>query len=164
LGCAIALGLTAIVMAVPVVRARLGWNSAAPLSYLSGEKIDLDTAVYAGSTRTLIFFSRAGCSACQASQPAMAAITADLAKLPDVRVVMVTPAFSQDEQFFARSVGIDETRLFPVEGKRLRIRHVPAYVMVDASGMVLLTREGRVTDADREAIVRFALQSGAASP
>jgi hypothetical protein len=152
-------------MAVPAVIARLGWNSAAPPSYVPGEKIDLDSGVYAASTRTLVFFSRAGCSACQASQPAMAAITADLAKLPDVRVVMVTPpAFSQDEQLFARSVGINETRLFPVESKRLRIRHIPAYVMVDASGTVLLTREGRVTETDREAIVRFALQSGAASP
>jgi hypothetical protein len=80
-------------------------------------------------------------------------------------MVMVTGTmFRQDETAFARSIGIDESRLVRVDLTKLRLKRVPALVLVDGQGRVLLAQDGTPTDTERRDILSAAAAVVDASP
>jgi hypothetical protein len=121
--------------------------------------------LYDSARVTVVLFARAGCGACQRSKPGVAAIFADLSEHPDVRMVMVAPANSPDDELeFAREIGLDETRLFRMDTSKLRVRQVPAYAIVNSQGRILKAGQGVVTESLRRDVVQTALSGGPSSP
>lgn len=145
--CVVILAVTGVT-AVPAVKTRLGWPASSPATgYAVGQQIDVPPAAYAGSERTLLYFSLNNCAACQRSKGTVAALAVELGKHPGRRMVMVTgTTFHQDETAFARSIGLDESRLVRVDLTKLRLKRVPALVLVDRRGRVLLAKEGAPPD------------------
>jgi hypothetical protein len=85
----------------------------------------------------------------------MASLVADLSTEAGASVVMINPktAGREEEEAFARAIGLDESRRVSVDMGTLRIRNVPTFVVVDRAGTILLAREGVLTDADRRDVV-----------
>jgi hypothetical protein len=159
IGCALVLAATIGVASIPNLGERLGWQSA--VRYRAGQQIDLDAALYAGSPRTVFFFARSSCSACQVSKPVMAAIVREVSREAGVRVVLVagqTLADAESERTFAREIGLEQSQLLRTDLGALRLRSVPAVVLTDAAGSILLAREGLLTEGDRSEIVRIATE------
>jgi len=150
----IALGVTVGVILFPA----LGWSAGAPTpSYAVGQKIDVSASLYERTARTVLLFARSSCQACQRSKLAMAALVHDLTEDPGVAVVLVTPGNMADiDRVFGRELGIEDARIVSAATGTLRIRHVPAIVVVDNTGRILLTREGVLTEADRRDVTQVA--------
>ncbi len=86
----------------------------------------------------------------------MAAIVADLAKRPDTHVVLVVPDAGPDEErLFALELGLDPSQVLQTDLHRLRLRQVPAMVLADKSGRILMAREGRLTETDRNDLIEM---------
>lgn len=155
-GCVLLLAATIGVAWIPDLGGRLDWQSGT--RYSAGQQLDLDAAVFAASPRTVFFFSRSSCRACQASKPVMEAIVRDVSHRAGVRVVLVTGATRTDvqaERTFALEIGLDQSQLLQIELGTLRLRNVPAVVLTDATGSILMVREGLLTENDRSEIVRI---------
>ena len=155
--CVVTLGVTLLALATPSFRGSLGGGLVR--GYVEGDVLYVDSAAYASARRTVVFFARYSCSACQASQSTMSAIVAEVAARPDVRVVMVTGLAQQEQELaFAAGIGIDSSRVLQLEMRNLRLRYVPAAVVTDATGRILLAREGLLTESDRTDIVLAAVE------
>jgi hypothetical protein len=153
----ITLGLTVILLKVPLFRERLAGPTVPGPSYSAGEQIDLGSDIYGSAPQTLIFFSTATCGVCEKSKPVMTDIAADLSRSDLVRVVMVSSTrFPEEERQFAQEVGIDEQRLFRMDTAKLRVRHVPAFALVNREGTILLAKDGLITESDRRNISEVA--------
>ena len=84
----------------------------------------------------------------------MAGIVADVAKRAGIRVALVTPeALAEEEEKFARDLGLDPSQIYRTDLRRLRLRQVPTMVVTDHSGRILMVREGLLTESDREDVV-----------
>ena len=142
IACAVVLLGTAAALARPGLGARLGWAKPGAASYAVGTYVDLEPAFYQGKT-TVVLFSRANCEACRRSKATLAAIVADVAKRSDVQVTFVTPTTSdQEETDFARDIGVPPSRHLAIDLSTLRLKHVPALVLVDERGTVILAHDG----------------------
>jgi hypothetical protein len=60
---------------------------------------------------------------------------------------------AEADRAFARDVGIEAARLIQTDMQNLRLRYVPAVVMIDATGTVLWSREGVLTETERSEIL-----------
>jgi hypothetical protein len=148
------LAATIAALALPSVWERIRAQPPA-VAYVEGETIDVDPLAFRASARTVFLFSRFSCGACQASKPVMAGIVADLAERRDVRVILVTgEALPEEEQLFARDLGLAPSRVLQTDLSRLRVRQVPTMVVADAAGRILIAREGLLTESDRIDVVR----------
>ena len=154
--CVSVVAATVLMFALPAVRDYLSGRPSS-IAYVEGDVIDLHRSTYGSNANTVFLFSRSSCAACQASKPVMTAIVADLARLPDVHVVLVTGGGSpEEERVFAVELGIDSSDIHPIDLTGLRVRVVPTMVLVDRTGRILMAREGRLTETDRIDIVRRA--------
>jgi hypothetical protein len=154
--CVVVVAATVLMFALPAVRDYLSGRPAL-VSYVEGDLIDLPPAVYSSTANTIFLFSQFSCRACQASKPVMAAIVADLARRPNVQVVLVTDdASPEEEQVFAVEVGIDSSHVHRTDLRGLRLRLVPTIVLADKAGKILMAREGLLTESDRTDVVRMA--------
>ena len=162
--CLVLVAATMLACPLPVVWERLRGVSPS-IAYAEGDLIDLEPATYRGAARTVFFFSRFSCGACQASKPVMAGIVADLGKQPGVQIVLVTgDALPDEERLFALELGIDSSHVHQADLRRLRLRQVPTMVLADSSGKILMAREGLLTESDRLDIVRLSNHSSARLP
>ena len=151
--CVVALAATVLALAVPGLSDELRGDRE-PVAYTVGDRLDLDPATFTSSARTLFLFSQFSCGACQASKPTMAAMVADLANRPDTHVVLVVPdAVPEEERLFAQELGLNPSRIWRTDLRRLRLRQVPTVVLADDSGKILLAREGRLTETDRSDVL-----------
>jgi hypothetical protein len=149
--------VTSLILAVPALRDRVARNGQVA-SYSEGDRIDLDPSSYSAADRTIFLFARSSCRACQASKSVMASLVDELRPQPSARVVLVTGLASQGENVeFGREIGIDPERMLEVDLRGLRLRYVPTVVVTDASGRIMMAREGLITESDRQDIVRAAL-------
>ncbi len=154
----LAVVLTVGALAVPGVRDSFDANT--PPSYTIGDVIDVDREAYRHSWRTVLIFSRASCSACRASQPVMAKLVGDLSGRAGVRVSMVTGFTEhQEDRRFAESVGVDAAAIFQTDFRTLRLRYVPAVVVIDSAGRILMAKQGLLTETDRQDIVDMIIRS-----
>jgi hypothetical protein len=156
--CAVLLSATGVALAVPSIRAWLSGEAGA-VSYVAGELIDLESGTFDSTPYTIILFSRASCRACQQSRSVMAALVSDVAGRSDVKVMLAVDVVGSgqlaEEEAFAREIGLDRSRLFQVETAGLRLRYVPTAVLTDATGKILLAREGLLTETDRVDVTRL---------
>lgn len=149
----IAVAATVLALALPSFSGRFR-TTPVPSAYADGDSIDLEPETYNTTTRTVFFFTRSSCGACQASKPVMAGIVADVAKRAGIRVALVTPeALAEEEEKFARDLGLDPSQIYRTDLRRLRLRQVPTMVVTDHSGRILMVREGLLTESDREDVV-----------
>jgi len=162
--CGVVVAATVLMLALPAIRERVGAERVAA-AYSEGDRIDLEPATYAAKSRTVFFFTRFSCGACQASKPVMAGIVADLMKRVDTQVILVTPeALPEEEQLFALELGIDRSQIYRTDLLRLRLRQVPTMVVADSSGRILMAREGLLTESDRADVVQLSGNPTARQP
>jgi hypothetical protein len=116
------------------------------VAYAVGDRFDGPATVYARHDRTLVIVATSACGACQAAKPALSTL-AEEARRRGAGVVLVAPA-GPGERAFARDVGLADS-LVELDVRRLRVTRVPALMLVDRLGTVLLAREGIDVEAVR---------------
>jgi thioredoxin-related protein len=95
----------------------------------------------------------------------MASIVADIKRRTDARVVLVTArTFPDEERSFAQELGIDPASVHQTDLQKLRVRLVPTMVLTDATGTILMAREGLLTEDDHTEVVRLVNPSGTPGP
>lgn len=121
----------------PSLRTRVGIGPAAePPPYAAGDHADVDAAAYASSPVSLLLFARSTCPACQRSSDFYRQVVA-AGKAQGVPTVLVTPSTdAAAERVYAESLGISETQVYQALPGSIKLRAVPALMMVDASGRI----------------------------
>jgi peroxiredoxin len=98
--------------------------------------VDIEAAAYRGSPLSLVLFARSTCAACQRSADFHQQIVAT-GKALGVPTVLVTP--SEDaaaEVAYAAGLGIAATQVHTVPAGSIKLRAVPALMVVDDSGRI----------------------------
>jgi hypothetical protein len=141
--------LTMAVAEAPTLARRFGWTSSPVSPYPVGSQVDVPPPLYS-TGKTILVFSRSGCSACELSRPTLSHIIDDFGRRSDVHIVLATPsAFAEDEVGFARDLHLDVTQHVAIDFSRLRLTHVPTLLVVNDDGVVVFCREGVLTEDDR---------------
>jgi len=141
LTCGVVTSLTIAALAKPEIERRLGWQPREAHSYRPDDVIDLPSALYAHADRTVLVFVRSGCGACRRAKPDLMAVVA-AARSRNVPVVAVTsPSFRKEELAFAADLGIDAEQVHVTDLTKLRLKVVPAVVVIDRRGRVITSRE-----------------------
>jgi hypothetical protein len=145
----VALAGTAVI-ALPSVRARLGWIVADGPSYPVGTTLDIAPSVFASAPHTVIFFSSVNCGACDRSRHVFSEIVEDVRGTSGLDVRLVHPeTFPEDQRAFATTIGLRDGEVAVTAFDTLRLRHIPTTVVVDRRGAVLYAHEGVLSEADR---------------
>jgi hypothetical protein len=84
----------------------------------------------------------------------IAEIVSGLTRRPDVRVMMVSGSTDEHNEIFAADVGLHPSDLIRTDMSMLRLRYIPALVVADKTGQILLAREGLLTETDRNDVMR----------
>ena len=163
LGATVTLGVvvlaTIALIAVPGLRSTVASIDAPPSGYRAGDLIDLEPSVYGARPQTLLLFTRHDCAACVSSAPAFRLVVERL-RAGGVGVVMVVnPTDRPAELLYAAGVGIGEADLLIVDQQALRLKHVPALVVVDQAGRISYARAGAVSDGTRDGVMRDVLDA-----
>lgn len=161
--CVAAVAATLCAAAAPLIARRLGWATPAKPapSYVAGDLIDVPASVYNTTGKTLIVFSASNCGACQRAVPLFAEITAQIRRMKNTKVAMVTRDLSgaEDEYTVGRQMGIDRGDVHPMNLSSLRLKQIPTTLVVDQSGRILLAAEGIPSDEVRAAILSSAVSN-----
>jgi hypothetical protein len=138
-GSAAFVALTAIAIATPAGRERLGLTSAA---YVAGSRIDVPREAYDSDNYTVLLFARSTCPASRRATPSLRALVA-AATGAGVRVRMIskTPEAEPETQF-AHALGLHDADVFGTSLETLRLAQVPTVVIVDRHGRIQSSREG----------------------
>lgn len=144
-GVCISLAITAIAIAYPAVKARLGYASPPVAAYQIGTRVDLPSRIFDTAERTLIVFARSTCPACDHSRPALSAATKCFSqpRTSDVALITTAPR-AERELSFARDIGIPDTRVFALNVAALRLERVPTVIVVDRAGRIVFQYEGEL--------------------
>jgi thiol-disulfide isomerase/thioredoxin len=154
--CAAVLLVTAALGFVPAIGARLGWSGPEPLAYSVGATVDVSPQIYSESQQTLIAFASGTCGACRRSASTFTALAADLSGT-ETRFVLLTPNTRHvDQQALVEAIGLTSAETMALDLSKLRLKNVPAVVLVDRAGHVLFSREGLV-DEDARTSIRQAI-------
>lgn len=135
--CLLALAGTVALVVSPSLRGRVGIGPATDgPSYAVGERVDIDAASYTSSPLSVILFARSTCAACQRSAEFHKQVVAT-ARSYGIPTVLVTPSTDVDaERVYADSLGITAAHVFQAPPGTIRLRSVPALMVVDASGLI----------------------------
>jgi thiol-disulfide isomerase/thioredoxin len=154
--CATALTVTAVAIAMPSVRASLGFVPPPPApSYAAGQRSDFPANLFEQAPHTLAIFFRSDCGACARMKPFLARLAArdDGAA---VRVVAVTGTGNRaDSLAFAKQIGLGESRLMMIDIGTLRLKRVPTVVLMDRSGVIQVALEGIPSSQEEEKLLRM---------
>jgi hypothetical protein len=141
--CLATVGVTVGALAMPAVRTKIGLAPVMTPSYAPGDRIDLPASTYEASSYTVILFVRSDCGVCQRIKPWLTQLAATLQRQPAVRVVVVASGgHASDEVRYAAELGVGSERVFVVPSGALKLRSVPAFVLVDQRGAVRYSQEG----------------------
>ena len=135
--CLLALAGTVALVVSPSLRARMGVGPGSePPPYTAGDHVDIDAAAYSSSPVSLILFARSTCPACQRSSDFhKQVVTAGQTR--GVPTVLVTPSTDADaERVYAESLGIAAARVYRALPGSIKLRAVPALMVVDTSGLI----------------------------
>lgn len=152
--CAAVLGATLLVLAMPAWRTHFAAEN--PASYRVGETIDIPTAIYSGSAMTLAVFGDANCAAARGSQSALRSLVSGFTGQRRGRAVLVASngsGRSTDHDPFASAIGLGSAAVQAVDLRQLRLRAVPAAVVLDRRGRILAFHEGAMTEAHAHALL-----------
>lgn len=142
---------TAALVARPDLRARLGLASE---PYAVNQVVDVPVAIYDSSSYTLMIFARSTCEVCQRSSAFLRRLAGESAGAgADVRLITSAPV-AEGELAFARTLGLPDGQVAPVDLKTLRLRRVPTIVLVDRRGAIHYAREGAVPASDQEDVIK----------
>jgi hypothetical protein len=122
--------------------------------YAVGQHVDVPSAVYSSTPYTLMFFATSTCAACQRSEPAIEALTAEFSADPQTQLAVVGSAASPESGVdFAHRVGL-ESRFVQLDFASLRVRYIPTTLLTARTGEILFAKEGALTPVDVQAIRR----------
>lgn len=154
-GCLAVVSATALLLAFPPLRTRLGIGPAVGPSYKTGERFDGPASLYGETPYALVLFARSSCGACQRAKPFYARLNLVAAGRPAIRVVLAVPASAppEGERGYGREAGVDADRVFSVNFASLRLHAVPTVVLVDRSGRILDAWEGLLSSAQQDALL-----------
>ena len=153
--CVLAVAVTALAVAKPSFGAAIGLTRNAGVGYDVGDRIDLPPDVLGGATHTVLIFARFDCQACQAAQPRLADLVADLGLQTEVRTLMITSRRNRmDQEGFGRSLGIRDEHVISVDFTSMKIKTIPAVVVVDRQGRVVYARAGAQAPSNEAALIR----------
>jgi thiol-disulfide isomerase/thioredoxin len=155
LACALAVTSTTVALTMPSVRQSLGITPPAPApSYAVGDTIDVPSEIFSSAPNTLLLFFRSDCGACERMKPFLSKLAAR-DNGATVHVVAVTgPQNHLSSVKFAQQIGLDASHLAAIDVTRLRLKNVPAWVLVDRSGHVRAALEGIPAQADQDHLLR----------
>jgi hypothetical protein len=143
-GSVVLLGSTITAVAFPWGAAPFRSSPGTGLSYLAGQRIDVPPDLYAGAEASLLLFARSSCGACEAAQPAFAALmNAATTSQVQVRLILQTEGGSNatDNRLIA-GLGLASDQVRHLEFKRLRLKRVPAVALVGRDGKISRFAEG----------------------
>lgn len=155
-GCLLALGATTALVLSPSLRHALGIRDSGPEPdpppYVAGDRIDIDPAIVADADATLVLFARSTCAVCRQTA-GFYAETFTAAAARGAGTVMVTPSSDREaEVAFAVDMGLAGAQVFYVPPASIRLRTVPALLIVDREGTIREAWFGR-PDADEAATI-----------
>lgn len=135
--CVLALTGTVALVVSPSLRARVGVGPASePPPYATGDQIDIDPAAYGSAPASLILFARSTCPACQRSSDFYRQVVA-AGRARGIPSVLVTPSTDADaERVYAEGLGIAADHIYLSLPGSIRLRSVPALMMVERSGVI----------------------------
>lgn len=135
--CLVVLAGTAALVVSPALRQWAGIGPAVdPPAYAVGDRVDIDTAAYQASPLSLVLFARSTCAACQRSADFHKQVVA-AGVAHGVPTVLVTPLDDLEaERVYAADLGIAATRVYLAPPGSIKLRSVPALMVVDASGVI----------------------------
>jgi hypothetical protein len=142
-GCVLLVGGTLLALALPGVRSWFFSTASGAPAYIEGALVDVPASLYEHSQRTLIIFARSSCGSCQRAKPFLVRLVSEVQDDRGWAVRMLTTG--QDELAdleYAREIGLERsavTRAPP----GLRLSSVPTVVLVDGTGVILFSQEGR---------------------
>jgi len=147
--CLAVLGATATTLLVPSWQGRFATPPA--VSYVVGETIDISADIYRGHQATLVIFADASCKASIGSQPVFGALVRSASE-GAVGISLMMPGEtgrpSEPNLAFAHTIGVQVADLRQADLRPLRLRSVPAAVLVGRDGTILAYHEGLFADAD----------------
>lgn len=129
-------GTTAIVVS-PSIRHALGVGPQpdAP-AYEIGGRVDVDPAIFATAEQTVILFARSSCAACRQGEGFFASVMA-ASHGAGRATVMVTPSpDAETEAVYARAVGLTASQVHYAASGSIKLRAVPAVMVVNRSGTI----------------------------
>lgn len=152
--CLLALAGTMALVVSPSLRTSVGVGPAAePPPYAAGDRVDIETAAFASSPISLILFARSTCPACQRSSDFYRQVVAE-GKTRGVPAVLVTPSNDAEaERVYADSLGIAGTQVYQALPGSIKLRAVPALMVVEASGLIRHVWFGAPDAATQSAIL-----------
>jgi hypothetical protein len=151
-----AVALTGALVLSPELRAVVGVLPPDDLGYRAGDELDLRPDGVSSANRTAVLFMRSSCSACQDAVPGLKRLVADVSQTADAQVLMVIRQSSSEDEFaLAESLGIPPSHVVPADLRRLRLRRVPAVVIVDRNRKVLFAMSGVPSESDIRTAVQF---------
>lgn len=135
--CLLVLTSTLALVVSPSLRARVGVGSAAaPPPYAVGDRVDIESGAYATSPLSLVLFARSTCAACQRSSDFHKQVVA-VGRTHGVPTVLVTPSTDADaERAYAAGLGIAGAQVYQALPGAIKLRAVPALMVVDTSGLI----------------------------
>jgi hypothetical protein len=153
IACALLLIGTAVIAAVPALRARLGLGMVSGPAYTVGDPVDVPSTIYESAPHTLLIFVRSSCPACQSYRPAFAALVG-MARKSNIQVTILVRNGDESERQYALDLGLEEDRVKTVDFSKLRLRRVPTTLLVDSRGLIYFSQEGPPPSHEDEHFLR----------
>lgn len=135
--CLLALAGTVALVVSPSLRARVGVGPAIDgPAYAVGDRVDIDAASYNSSPVSVILFARSTCAACQRSADFHKQVVA-AGRTFGIPTVLVTPSTdAAAERVYAEGLGITSANVHQAPPGSIKLRSVPALMVVDRSGLI----------------------------
>jgi hypothetical protein len=155
--CLLVLAVTAALVVSPALRRQLGIGpTAEPPAYTAGDRVDVTPAAYTSAPISVLVFARSTCPACERSADFHKQLVA-ASKASGIPAVLITPsADGETERRYAEGLGIGASQVYQSPPGSIKLRSVPAVMVVDGSGLIRHVWFGKpdaVTEAAILAIV-----------
>ena len=155
--CLLTLAGTAALVVSPSLRQRLGVGPGAePPAYAQGDVVDIEATTYRDSPLSLVLFARSNCAACQRSADFHRQLVAT-GKALGIPTRLITPLEDTAvEEAYAAGLGIAPTNVHLARADSIKLRAVPALMVVDSSGQIRHVWFG-MPDAEAQAAILAAV-------
>jgi hypothetical protein len=144
---------SALVVAVTLVSLARVQRQGDVTGYRVGELVDLPSDWFRAGGQTLVVFLRGDCPASQALAAALPGLRRRLPAGVEVLAVVSDTFLPERELAFAQAAGLEPRSIRMAPLHRLKLRLVPAMVLVDRHGRVTMARLGTGRDADETGVL-----------
>lgn len=152
---------TAAVFFSDDLKGRLGLvpQTVSPTPYRPGDAFDIRSETLV-STRQVFVFARSRCGACDRAWSSLRRVVR-AAESRHVPAILVVPSsVTQGEREFAASIAIPPQHIILKDPAAVRVRAVPAVVVIDAAGRVVLTRGPPFGEVEADQVIGALAASG----